>query len=137
MSVPGAKVPTARILVVGVCGIGVLNCGFSPSVCSATVTSLFRRGVARWTPCHEAQRIANAAAIFLIYEQFGVEHFIADSPCHAMTYFARSVSVLPMASGFTVSSSTGTLKRLTQKVLYPNALAPAASQPPNAANMMF
>src|ERR1700719_2647483 len=67
MSVPGAKVPTARILVVGVCGIGVLNCGFSPSVCSATVTSLFRRGVARWTPCHEAERVANAAAIFLIY----------------------------------------------------------------------
>src|SRR6516162_2083621 len=65
MSVPGAKVPTARILVVGVCGIGVLNCGFSPSVCSATVTSLFRRSVARWTPCHEAQRVANAAAIFL------------------------------------------------------------------------
>src|SRR6516162_7417157 len=67
MSVPGAKVPTARILVVGVFGIGVLNCGFSPSVCSATVTSLFRRGVARWTPCHEAQRVANAAAIFLNY----------------------------------------------------------------------
>src|SRR5215469_5143918 len=65
MSVPGAKVPTARILVVGVCGIGVLNCGFSPSVCSATVTSLFKRGAARRTACHEGQRIANAAAIFL------------------------------------------------------------------------
>src|SRR6516225_3617055 len=59
MSVPGAKVPTARILVVGVCGIGVVNCGFSPSVCSATVTSLFRRGVARWTPCHEAQPVGS------------------------------------------------------------------------------
>ena len=35
---------------------------------------------------------------------------VTGSPCHAMTYFARSVSVLPMASGFTVSSSTGTLK---------------------------
>src|SRR5215471_12271621 len=74
MSVPGAKVPTARILVVGVCGIGVLNCGFSCSVCSATVTSLFRRCVARWTPCHEAQRVANAAAIFMTYARvsFGI-----------------------------------------------------------------
>jgi hypothetical protein len=39
-------------LVVGVCGIVVL-------------IPIHARGVTRWTPCHEAQRVANAAAIFL------------------------------------------------------------------------
>src|SRR5215469_6567913 len=90
MSVPGAKVPTARILVVGVCGIGVLNCGFSPSVCSATVTSLFRRGVARWTPCHEAQRVANAAAIFLtsVPSEFGWKAVMAFELCRCRRLIA-------------------------------------------------
>jgi hypothetical protein len=77
-------------LVVGVCGIGVLNCGFSPSVCSATVTSLFRRGVARWTPCHEAQRVANAAAIFLTSAPSGLGVVSRPSPEHpAMTGMRR------------------------------------------------
>src|SRR6266853_1195310 len=56
---------------------------------------------------------------------------------HTPTYFARSVSVVPMASGLTPSSSIGALARLTQKVLRPNDLAPAASQPPKAAKTML
>src|SRR5215469_6932112 len=61
----GRRCRRPESLVVGVCAIGVLNCGFSPSVCSATVTSLFRRGVARWTPGHESTEGRQCCCDFL------------------------------------------------------------------------
>jgi hypothetical protein len=87
MSVPEAKVPTARILVVGVCGIGVLNCGFSPSVCSATVTSLFRRCVARCT--HPAMK-HRGSPMLLRARPLKVDLTCSPSPRRMMGWTAPS-----------------------------------------------
>src|SRR5258706_320348 len=67
----------------------------------------------------------------------GIEFTPTSQQSYAPTYFASSVSVVPVASGLTPSSSIGAPARLTQKVLKPNDLAPAASHPPKAAKTML
>src|SRR6185369_16306712 len=47
----------------------------------------------------------------------------------AVTNVANSARSCPLASANAPSSSAGALRRLTQNVGYPNALAPAVSQP--------
>src|SRR5258706_8629388 len=67
----------------------------------------------------------------------GIECTPTLQQSYAPTYFASSMSVVPVASGLTPSSSIGAPARLTQKVLRPNDLAPAASHPPKAAKTML
>src|SRR5689334_1687325 len=49
----------------------------------------------------------------------------------------RSFKFLPIASGVTPSSSAGWFWRFTQKVGYPNDLAPATSHPAKAAKRIW
>ena len=56
---------------------------------------------------------------------------------HAITKETRSFKFPPIASRVTPSSSPGWFWRLTQKVGYPNDLAPAASHPAKAAKRIW
>lgn len=88
-------------------------------------------GVAPSTGCSQPENVGATVLVPYTADYFFFKASMVLS--QADTNSTRSLRVAPLASAATPSSSTGWFWRLTQNVGYPNALAPAASQPAKAA----